>query len=117
MAALRICLFTGTFLPQIGGSELSLHYLAKGFQDRGHSPVVLSRKMQGDISSWDISYPVHWFPRFQKFFLGLEKLRRPFDIVYVNGIYPCGYVAAKLRNFLRVPIVVSCPGEDIQSIP
>lgn len=117
MKSLRICLFTGTFLPQIGGSELSLHYLAKGFQDRGHSPVVLSPKMQGDISSWDIGYPVHWYPRFQMLFLLLEKYRRPFDIVYVNGIYPCGYVAAKLRKFLRVPIVVSCPGGDIQTIP
>jgi glycosyltransferase involved in cell wall biosynthesis len=117
MKALHICLFTGTFLPQIGGAELSLHHLTKGFQRRGHSPVVLSRKMQGDIASWDIDYPVHWFPRFQHFFLVLEKLRSPFDILFVNGIYPCGYVAAKLRKLLRVPIVVSCPGEDIQKIP
>lgn len=116
MNPLRICLFTGTFLPKIGGAELSLHHLAKGFLHRGHSPVVLSRKMQGDISSWDIDYPVHWFPRFQHLFLGLEKLRRSFDILFVNGIYPCGYVAAKLRRILRVPIVVSCPGGDIQTI-
>ncbi len=117
MKSLRICLFTGTFLPQIGGSELSLHYLAKGFQDRGHFPVVLSPKIQGDINSWNISYPVRWYPRFRMLFLLLEKYLHSFDIVYVNGIYPCGYAAAKLRKFLQVPIVVSCPGDDIQTIP
>jgi len=117
MHPLRICLFAGTFLPRIGGSELSLHYLARGFQQRGHLPVVLVPRIPGDIRSWKIDYPVHRFPRVRPFFLMLEKLRRNFDILYVNGIYSTGYYAARLRSLLRVPIVVSCPGGDLQVIP
>jgi len=117
MHSLRICLFAGTFLPRIGGSELSLHYLARGFQQRGHLPVVLAPTIQGDIRPWKIDYPVHRFPRARPVFLMLEKLRRDFDILYVNGIYSAGYYAAKLRGFLNVPIVVSCPGGDLQVIP
>ena len=115
--SLRICLFAGTFLPKIGGSELSLHYLAKGFQKQGHFPVVLTLSKKGDMSLWDISYPVQRYTRFRALYLLAEKYRRPFDILYVNGIYPCGYVAARLRKILNVPIVVSCPGDDIQIIP
>jgi glycosyltransferase involved in cell wall biosynthesis len=117
MISLRICLFTGTFLPKIGGSELSLQHLAKGFKQRGHRPVVLSQKLDGDLSSWDIDYPIHRYPRARPIFLLWEKVRSGFDLLYVNGIYPNGYVAAKLRKLLRVPIVVSCPGGDIQRIP
>ena len=117
MKPLRICLFAGTFLPRIGGSELSLHYLAKGFQQRGHHPVVLAPAAKGDLSKWHIDYPVHRFSRARPLFLLFEKLRSRFDILYANGIYSSGYIAARLRNLLRVPIVVSCPGQDIQKIP
>jgi len=117
MKPLRICLYGWGFLPQIGGAELSLHYLAEGFQERGHLPVVLAPVTKGDIKAWEINYPVHRYYRAQSLFLLLEKLRSRFDILYVNGIYPCGYIAARLKKWLNVPIVVSCPGNDIQMIP
>ena len=104
-------------MPKIGGSELSLHHLAKGFQERGHSPIVLAPAVKGDLSRWHIDYPVHRYSRARPIFLVLEKLRSHFDILYVDGLYPGGYYAAKLRKFLHAPIVVSCPGGDIQTIP
>jgi glycogen(starch) synthase len=117
VSELRICLFGGTFLPHIGGSELSLHHLAKGFQQRGHRPVVLVPSIKGDLSAWHIDYPVHHYPLARPLFLLIEKLRSRFDILYVNGIYPGGYYAAKLKKLLAVPLVISCPGGDIQTIP
>jgi len=38
---MRICLYTSTSLPKIGGQELVVDALARKFSDRGHKVVVL----------------------------------------------------------------------------
>jgi len=46
---LNICLFTPSFLPDIGGMEIVLDELARQFQYRGHKPVVVTQRYRYNV--------------------------------------------------------------------
>ena len=121
--AMRICLYTETALPTIGGQEMVVDALARQFLSLGHEPIVLAppaRRMT--MSDGEFPYPVARHPRFvstrhfmdwYKHWLVRAHRQHRFDILHCHSIYPCGYLAALCEGRLGIPTVITSHGGDV----
>jgi len=121
---MRICLYTETALPKMGGQELVVDALARQFLDHGHHVVVLAPHPRRPLRAGDASlpYPVVRHPRFfstrrlvpwyRRWLLELFRVQK-FDLLHCHGIYPPGYLAALSRQQLAVPILITSHGGDV----
>jgi glycosyltransferase involved in cell wall biosynthesis len=119
---MKICLFTPSFLPRIGGLETAVDHLAREFKAAGHEPVVLAKATREAVALPALPYPVEPYPRTrsQVWLLGsairaLVNLHRrlQFDIINAFQIYPNGYLAAKARATLSIPVIATSQGGDL----
>lgn len=121
---MRICLYTETALPKIGGQEMVVDALARQFQTLGHHVVVLTQPPRRPLRANDgmFPYPVVRHPRFLStrrlvgwYRLWLERLHRRerFDVLHCHSTHPCGYIAAISKPKLRIPTVITSHGGDV----
>ena len=121
---MRICLYTNTALPKVGGQEIVIDALARQFLALGHEPVVLApwRRSQGPFDPTSVPYRVAWHPRFVStyWFVSwyghwMAKARRTygFDVIHCHGTYPAGYVGTCCRAVSDLPLVVTSHGDDL----
>jgi glycosyltransferase involved in cell wall biosynthesis len=121
---MRICLYTNTALPKLGGQEVVVDALARQFRALGHEPLVLApwRRSQGPFDAASVPYPVVWHPRFlsTRRFVSwyghwMAKLQhaRGFDVVHCHGTYPAGYVGACCQAVRHLPLVITSHGDDL----
>ncbi|BAM02797.1 glycosyltransferase family 4 protein [Phycisphaera mikurensis] len=125
---MRICLFTPTFYPHVGGAELDADLIARGLVARGHRVTVLTQKLKAGPPPADLPYPVAFYRRLFKQHrlpaapaLALHRLhkRERFDAVLAFYSYPCGYAAVRWgrrerrRGRERPGIVLSPRGGDL----
>lgn len=122
---MRICLYTHTALPLVGGQELVVDALAREFQAVGHDVVVMApgwrhANLRADRA---LPYRVVRHPRFvsmRKFvdwyayWLRRENRRVPFDVIHSHGVYPTGYVVECARFHLGCPHVITAHGGDVR---
>jgi glycosyltransferase involved in cell wall biosynthesis len=119
---MKICFYTDTFLPTVGGAEMVLHHLALHISKK-HDVVVLapmvSKKQSLHVPS---SYPViRYIPPFSKRFMTRLSLpyllwiywRYGFDVLHCHAAYPQAYVAATFKSWFPLPVVVRPHGSDI----
>lgn len=116
---MRICLFTPTFLPKVGGTEVVTDALARRFHAAGHPTTVLA---QGSPEPLDVPYPVRWYPKPlgvkwwpERTSRSLRQLHAAenFDVICVNYANPTGYGAVRLGQAVGVPVVVVSHGGDL----
>jgi glycosyltransferase involved in cell wall biosynthesis len=121
---MRICLYTETALPKIGGHEMAVDALARQFLHLGHEVVVLAPRPRRPLRADDTSLPyrVMRHPRFlstrrlvswYRWWLLRLQRRFPFDVLHCQGIYPPGYLASLCRRRLNVPVVITSQGGDL----
>ena len=121
---MRICLYTETALPTIGGQELAVDALARQFQTCGHEVVVLTLRGRRGTRMDDhlLGYPVVRHPRFfsTRFLLGLYRRyitdvyrTFAFNVLHCHNVYPAGYVAVPWAKSRGVPIVLTSHACDI----
>jgi glycosyltransferase involved in cell wall biosynthesis len=122
---MRICLYTVTALPKLGGQEAVVDALARQLLAAGHQPVVLAPRPRQAHRAGDarLPYPVLRHPRlvstrhgvslYRRWLLAADRRRR-FDIVHCHDVYPCGYLAALCRRAMQIPIVMTSHGGDIR---
>jgi D-inositol-3-phosphate glycosyltransferase len=121
---MRICIYTNTALPKLGGQEIVVDALARQFLDLGHEPVVLApwRRSQGRFDPASVPYPVVWHPRYvstQRFvawyahWIAKAHHARRFDIVHAHGIYPAGYVATSCQPIAELPLVITSHVDEL----
>jgi teichuronic acid biosynthesis glycosyltransferase TuaC len=121
---MRICLYTETALPKLGGQELVIDALARQFTELGHEVVVLAQNPRRKYRMDDarLPYPVARHPRFlstrrlvgwyRRWLIKLHQ-RKAFDVLHCHSVYPCGYLAALSRGRLNLPILITSHGGDV----
>jgi teichuronic acid biosynthesis glycosyltransferase TuaC len=120
---MRICLYTATALPKLGGQEAVVDALARWFMAMGHEAFVLAPLPKSPMVVNDslLPYPVIRHPKFfstryfvasYKRFLLRAATRHRFDIIHCHDVYPTGYVASLCRAKLGIPLVITSHGGD-----
>jgi len=120
---MRVCLFTPTFLPSLGGAERMADVLARGLTQRGHDVRVLAPLPErGAKPMAELPYRVHryWRPASQHLWpelltlpLAWLRLRWKFDVVLAFYAYPTGFAACHARRLLGHKVVVTPRGADL----
>jgi glycosyltransferase involved in cell wall biosynthesis len=121
---MRICLYTESALPLVGGQEIVVDQLAREFLKLGHEVAVLAARHRGRavIRDYELPYKVVRHPRFISThrFLSwykryLENLRRqfPFDVLHCHSVQPTGYVAACWPGSKDLRVVITSHCGDI----
>jgi glycosyltransferase involved in cell wall biosynthesis len=122
---MRICLYTTTALPKLGGQEAVVDALARQFTEIGHEAIVLAPRPRRPLRARDsiLPYIVRRHPRFfstrdfvswYRHFLRKLHARYRFDIVHCHDVYPTGYLAALCKPGLGVPLVITSHGGDVR---
>lgn len=122
---MRICLYTETALPKVGGQEMVVDALARQFLDLGHDVTVLAPLPRLPLRPRDetLPYRVERHPRFlstrylvswYRWWLLRLFRRRPFDVLHCHGLYPSGYLGALCKQHLGVPMTITSHGGDVQ---
>lgn len=115
---MRICVFTETALPLIGGQELVVDHLAREFLRLDYEVIVLAARPRSRIYLGDdkLPYKVVRHPRYISTYRLLrwygryvDRLRQwfPFDVLHCHSVQPTGYVAACCRNREGLRIVIT----------
>ena len=120
---MRICLYTDTALPKMGGQEIVVDALAREFLALGHQVVVLAPKprylsVRGESYPYEVVrhprfYSTHYFISWYRRYLAEEYRLRPFDVLHCHGIYPPAYLASLLPGEVPAPMVVTSHGGDV----
>ncbi|MEO6035850.1 MAG: glycosyltransferase family 4 protein [Verrucomicrobiota bacterium] len=121
---MRICLFTPTFLPKMGGQEMVVDYLARQYLAQGHEVVVLAQhaSRSGTLAEANVPYPLKRFAKPLSQVWGIPSTRRalsrlhqssPFDIVHSHSCYPTGFAALPFCQEFKIPLVVTSHGGDL----
>jgi glycosyltransferase involved in cell wall biosynthesis len=119
---MRICFFTDTFFPIVGGAEMVLHNLAVQLEKQGIQICVLAPKIRGKPNRCDCPYPVYRYghPSSKRLLVRQTlvhliwlQLSRRFDLLHCHAAYPQAYVGATFKKWLRIPMVVRPHGSDI----
>lgn len=122
---MKICLYTETALPTMGGQELVVDALAREFTNQGHDVVVLAPTPRRSLVANDRQLPYR-VVRHRRFFstyrfidwyqYALLKLHRkfPFEVLHCHSVHPCGYLGALCRDRLQAALVLTSHGGDIR---
>jgi glycosyltransferase involved in cell wall biosynthesis len=125
---MRVLILTGSFLPVIGGAEISVHNLGEGLVSLGHNVLVCAAGAKGELShrhSYELkryrSPRGSWRTGLISWWLGAYLLKIAWqwqpDVVHVHFAYPTGYAAVKFKRLLRLPVIMTCHGGDINNNP
>jgi teichuronic acid biosynthesis glycosyltransferase TuaC len=123
--AMRICLYTETALPTIGGQELVVDALAREYTNQGHDVVVLAPTPRRGLVANDrrLPYRVIRHRRFlstrrliEWYQYPLLKLHQkfPFEVLHCHSVHPCGYLGALCQDRLQAALVLTSHGGDIR---
>jgi len=122
---MRICLYTETALPTIGGQELVVDALAREYANQGHDVVVLAPTPRRRLVANDRRLPYRVI-RHQRFLstrrliewyqYPLLKLHQkfPFEVLHCHSVHPCGYLGALCQDRLQAALVLTSHGGDIR---
>jgi glycosyltransferase involved in cell wall biosynthesis len=123
---MKICIFTETFHPVIGGGESQARLLAEGLTARGFEVFVLTRRSDAALPQVDRLGPVEVHRvgpsgrgQLKKWglvwtgLLALIRLRRRYDLVFVSGFRILGIPAVLTARLFgkRVVLKADCEGE------
>jgi len=124
---MRICLYTETAIPMLGGQALVVDALARQLSALGHTVVVLAPRQRhaGALDEGSLPYRMvrhprlystRWFVRWYARWLHLLHRQHHFDVVHCHSTYPNGYVAASCRALAEVPLVITSHGSDLDPL-
>jgi glycosyltransferase involved in cell wall biosynthesis len=116
---LKVCIFTETYYPVVGGGETQAKLLAEGLIARGHSVVILTRRSDFALKKYERygELDVYRLPpsgggQLKKWGLlfssipMLFRLRRQYDLIFVSGYRILGLAAVLVGKLLQKPVVL-----------
>lgn len=113
-AALKVCIFTETYFPVIGGGETQARLLAEGLARQGCQVMILTRRSDrslpevetiGDVRIYRL--PPSGRQHLKKWglllfsFPALFRLRNQYDVILVSGFRVIGVSAVLMSKLLR----------------
>lgn len=125
---MKICIFTETYYPVVGGGETQARLLAEGLITNGHSVIILTRRSDaalrqhenyGDVSVYRLA-PVG-SGQFKKWGLllsslpALIRLRDQYDLIFVSGYRIIGLTAVLVGKLFRKPVVLKADSQGEMS--
>lgn len=125
---MKICIFTETYYPVVGGGETQARLLAEGLITNGHSVMVLTRRSDaplkqhenyGDVSVYRLG-PVG-SGQLKKWGLllsslpALVRLRDQYDLIFVSGYRIIGLTAVLVGKLFRKPVVLKADSQGEMS--
>src|SRR5688572_29304551 len=125
---MKICIFTETYYPVMGGGETQARLLADGLITNGHSVLVLTRRSDaalrqhehyGDVSVYRLGPPGSG--QLKKWGLllssppALVRLRDQYDLIFVSGYRIIGLTAVLVGKLLRKPVILKADSQGEMS--
>ena len=128
---LNIAMVTSSFLPRMGGAEMVIHNLAEALSMMGHNVTVFAGRITGS-NSLGVSHdyrvvrygiPIKGMGRMKCNHLALLKSlcrmreEKGIDVVHCHTISNAGCYVRFANRFLKLPVVATPHGGDIQKLP
>ena len=125
---MKICIFTETYYPVVGGGETQARLLAEELITNGHSVIVLTRRSDaalkqnesyGDVQVYRLA-PVG-SGQLKKWGLllsslpALVRLRDHYDLIFVSGYRIIGLTAVLVGKLFRKPVVLKADSQGEMS--
>ncbi|MDI6736204.1 MAG: glycosyltransferase family 4 protein [bacterium] len=134
---MNIGLISGRYFPHVGGVQAVVDNLTKGLTVRGHNVYIITSKSPWSLKSYEVINGIKVYRTFLGFFGGSLKasLAFPFlsfysfikiikiirdnqtDIANLHFVDGSGFYVLLLKRILKIPIVVSVHGNDVQIFP
>ena len=124
----KICIFTETYYPVMGGGETQANLLAEGLITGGHSVIVLSRRSDASLKKHEHYGNVDVYRlaptgrgQLKKWGLLLSsipmliRLRAQYDLIFVSGYRIIGMAAVLIGKLLRKPVVLKADSQGEMS--
>ena len=125
---MKICIFTETYYPVMGGGETQAQLLADGLIAGGHSVTVLTRRSDASLKKnerYGAVDVVRLAPvgggQLKKWGLlissipALFRLRHDYDLIFVSGYRIIGLTAVWLAKLLRKKVVLKADSQGEMS--
>ncbi|MBX3058694.1 MAG: glycosyltransferase family 4 protein [Anaerolineae bacterium] len=128
MTTLKVCIFTETYYPVIGGGETQARLLADGLAAQGFPVIILTRRSdaslakverfgaitvyrlppvgRGQLKKWGLMFSS--VPR-------LIQLRHQYDLIFVSGFRIVGVTAVLLGKLLGKSVVLKADSQGEMS--
>jgi glycosyltransferase involved in cell wall biosynthesis len=124
MSPLKICIFTETYYPVVGGGETQAQLLAEGLIADGHSAIILTRRSDRALKKVERVGPVMVYRlapvgkgQLKKWGLvfssipALITLRKQYDIIFVSGFRIIGITAVLISRLLHKKCVLKADSQ------
>jgi glycosyltransferase involved in cell wall biosynthesis len=124
----KICIFTETYYPVVGGGETQARLLADGLITNGHSVMVLTRKSDAALKQHENYGAVSVYRlapvgsgQLKKWGLllssltALVRLRDQYDLIFVSGYRIIGLTAVLVGKLFRKPVVFKADSQGEMS--
>lgn len=128
MKPLKVCIFTETFFPVVGGGETQAKLLAEGLLSRGHAALILTRRSDQGYEKVAMvnSVPVYRLPpagsgQLKKWGLvfssipALFRLRNQYDLLFVSGFRIIGISAVWMSKLLGKKCILKADSQGEMS--
>jgi glycosyltransferase involved in cell wall biosynthesis len=125
---MKICIFTETYYPVIGGGETQARLLADGLVADGFSVILLTRRSDDSLAKVERygAVTVYRLPptgggQLKKWGLifssvpALIRLRQEYDLVFVSGFRIVGITAVLLAKLLRKKVILKADSQGEMS--
>jgi glycosyltransferase involved in cell wall biosynthesis len=124
----KICIFTETYYPVMGGGETQANLLAEGMIAGGHSVIVLTRRSDASLKKHERYGNVDVYRlapigrgQLKKWGLLLSsipmliRLRAHYDLIFVSGYRIIGMAAVLIGKLLRKHVVLKADSQGEMS--
>jgi teichuronic acid biosynthesis glycosyltransferase TuaC len=122
---MKICLYTETALPKIGGQEFVVDALAREMTSQGHEVVVLAQYPREPLPLNDAALPYRvirhrrflstWsFVSWYRYWLFRLHQKFPFEVLHCHSVHPCGYLGTFCKAQLNTALVITSHGGDVR---
>lgn len=125
---MKICIFTETYYPVIGGGETQAQLLADGLVSNGHSVMILTRRSDASLETHEKygSVDVHRLApvgsgQLKKWGLifssipALLRLRNQYDLIFVSGYRIIGLTSVLIGKLLGKRVVLKADSQGEMS--